>query len=203
LDISHGMRFLHDKGLIHGELKPENVLVDKNNTCKLCNFELVRITNETLTVGMIGAWQYMAPEIMNESTKHNEKSDFYSFGIMMHEIFGLSKPYGKPSSKSVNQFAIVLQILNGLRPDIPAELFFDEETEEITSRITEYFYKGNELPNSFKKSNSDIMVKTNFDLCVCCWAKHSSERPTFDEIIAKLKALENLLMGRDSEETYH
>jgi serine/threonine protein kinase len=199
------MRFLHEKGLIHGELKPENVLVDKNNTCKLCNFELARMMNETLIVGMIGAWQYMAPEIMNESTKHNEKSDVYSFGIMMHEIFTLSKPYGAPSSKSVNQFAIGLKILNGLRPDIPAELFVDEETEEITSRITEYFYKSNELPNSFKKSNSDIirMVKTYFDLCVCCWANHSSERPTFDEIITKLKALEYLLMGRDSEETCH
>jgi serine/threonine protein kinase len=116
------MRFLHRKGIIHRDLKPQNVLVDKDNICKLCDFGLAKIIDETLTVGVIGTWQYMAPEILVESETYNEKCDVYSFGIMMHEIFTLSKPFTTPLSEYVNQISLTLKVLNGYRPIIPPEI---------------------------------------------------------------------------------
>jgi len=195
LDICHGMMFLHERKIMHRDLKPQNVLVNKDNTCKLCDFGLAKVMNETLTVGVIGTWQYTAPEILNESENYNEKCDVYSFGIMMHEIFTLSKPYLTSSSEYVNLLTMSLKVLNGHRPSIPAELLSNEFREEAASQIKDYFFKTNELSKSVINSNIDIVriVKMYFELCTSCWSSKPSERPMFEEIIIKLQNIENLL----------
>jgi serine/threonine protein kinase len=198
LDISHGMRFLHERQIMHRDLKPQNVLVNKDNVCKLCDFGLAKVMNETLTVGVIGTWQYMAPEIMNESETYNEKCDVYSFGIMMHEIFTLSKPYITSSSEYVNLLTMSLKILNGHRPSIPTDLLSNEFKEEAASQIKEYFFKTNELSKAVTNSNIDIVhiVKMYFELCTSCWSKNPSERPMFEQIITKLEDIRNLLHNK-------
>jgi serine/threonine protein kinase len=196
LDICHGMKFLHERKIMHRDLKPQNVLVNKDNKCKLCDFGLAKVMNETLTVGAIGTWQYMAPEIMNESETYNEKCDIYSFGIMMHEIFTLSKPY--TTSEYINLLTMSLKILNGHRPNTPSELLSSEYTEQTCSQIKEYFFKTNELSESVLNSNIDIVniVKMYFELCTSCWSSNPSERPMFEEIIIKLQDIENLLHNK-------
>jgi hypothetical protein len=193
LEIAQGMRFLHEKGIMHRDLKPQNVLVNKDNVCKLCDFGLAKVMNETLTVGMIGTWQYMAPEILNESEKYNEKCDVYSFGIMMHEIFTLSKPYA--SAEVVNQFTIGMKIVNGLRPPILPEIDKEDQTKEIISTVKQYFFKSNELSDSIKLSNIDILniVRLYFKLCRSCWSIDPSERPTFYLIVISIEEIQNLL----------
>jgi serine/threonine protein kinase len=195
-DIAHGMKFLHEKGIMHRDLKPQNVLVDKDNICKICDFGLAKVMDETLTVGVIGTWQYMAPEIMMETETYNEKCDVYSFGIMMHEIFTLSKPYGSSASEYVNQFTIGFKILNGLRPNIPSELWNSEISDENFSNMINYFYESNKIPTSTAKRNDKVLIifKRYFDLCTACWTSKSSDRPTFDQIIFKLQEIENILL---------
>jgi serine/threonine protein kinase len=201
LDICHGMKFLHERNIMHRDLKPQNVLVSKDNVCKLCDFGLAKVMNETLTVGVIGTWQYMAPEIMNESETYNEKCDVYSFGIIMHEIFTLSKPYITSSSEYVNLLTMSLKILNGHRPSIPAELLSNEFKEEAVSQIKQYFFNTNELSKSVKKSNIDIVriVKMYFELCASCWSYNPSERPMFGQIIIKLQDIQNLLHNKTND----
>jgi serine/threonine protein kinase len=183
---------------MHRDLKPQNVLVNKDNICKLCDFGFAKVMNETLTVGVIGTWQYTAPEIMNESETYNEKCDVYSFGIMMHEIFTLSKPYITSSSEYKNTFTIGMKIMNGYRPNIPLELLSDESSEETISQIKEYFFKTNELSKVVTDSNIDIVriVKMYFELCTSCWSNNLSERPMFEQIIIKLQDIENLLHNK-------
>ena len=195
LDIANGMKFLHERSIMHRDLKPQNLLANKDNICKICDFGLAKVMNETLTLGMIGTWQYMAPEIMNESGKYNEKCDVYSFGIMIHEIFTLTKPYATSASEYVNQFTIGLKILNGLRPNIPSVLFNSEISDEILSNMMNYFLKSNELPNSITKTNDEVLkiTKMYFELCAACWTSNSSDRPTFDQIIFKLQEIEKIL----------
>jgi serine/threonine protein kinase len=201
LDISQGMKFLHERGIMHRDLKPQNILVNKDNICKLCDFGLAKVINETLTLGVIGTWQYMAPEIMNETEAYNEKCDVYSFGIMMHEIFTLSKPYVTLSEEYVNQFTMGLKIINGQRPIIPSELFSNEESEHMLLNILDWFFKTNELSSSLAIANSDLfnIIKMYFKLCMACWTIRSSERPTFDIIITNLQEILNLLQCKHTE----
>jgi hypothetical protein len=201
LEIAQGMRFLHEKGIMHRDLKPQNVLVNKDNVCKISDFGLAKVVNGSLTLGMVGTWQYMAPEILNESGKYDEKCDVYSFGIMMHEIFTLSKPYA--TSEFQSQFTIATKILNGQRPEILPEILpeiiVEDQTPEMALNAKHYFFKSNELSDSLKLSNIDIfnIVRMYFKLCRLCWSSDASERPTFYQIVMNIQEIQNLLRRKN------
>lgn len=95
LEIVHTMDYLHKNGLIHRDLKIENIMVNSLFETKLVDFGLVRISeafvdgfsfvNDSLTKG-IGTLAYMSPEMVNKED-YDGKTDFYSFGIVLHFIF--------------------------------------------------------------------------------------------------------------------
>lgn len=201
LEIARGMSFLHGRGIIHRDLKPQNVLIHKDGVCKLCDFGLAKIMNDTITLGVVGTWQYMAPEIMSQTEAYNEKCDVYSFGIMMHEIFTLKRPY--VASDNISQFAIGLQIINGFRPSIPSEIFSSEEPDEQSlASVVQYFYESNELSNcSLTEKDIFHLVRMYFELCVSLWSNDSNDRLTFDQIIVKLEEIDNFLKKNEENTT--
>ena len=95
VDIVHAMRFLHKKGMIHRDLKAENIALNSVFEAKLIDFGLVRIheclskdysfVSETMSRG-VGTFFYMSPEMINEE-KYDYKTDVYSFGVLLHFIF--------------------------------------------------------------------------------------------------------------------
>lgn len=129
LDIAHAMNFLHKNGMIHRDLKIENIMLNEFFEVKLVDFGLIRITEsvlneyayveESMTKG-IGTLSYMSPEMMNEEDYDN-KTDVYSFGVVLHFIFTgklpkqsmkdklIGKPIDLPSpSSSISSFCIKL-----------------------------------------------------------------------------------------------
>lgn len=89
------MKFIHNKGLIHCDLKVENIILNSVYECKVVDFGLVRIhefldseysfVQDSLTRG-IGTFTYMSPEILNNED-YDYKTDVYSFGILLFYIF--------------------------------------------------------------------------------------------------------------------
>ena len=80
-DIASGLAFLHggDPIVVHGDLKPDNVMLNKHLQAKLADFGQSRIhqTARTTTAGLQGTVAYMAPELLTAEGKPSPSSDIY------------------------------------------------------------------------------------------------------------------------------
>jgi len=112
VQIAQGLTFLHKNNppICHRDIKPENVLVDDHGDVKLCDFGLSSTVATSAVSTMAGSALYMAPELF-ESTSYSSrvamkgheisrdeiawllKSDIYSFGILLIELFGCQAPW--------------------------------------------------------------------------------------------------------------
>ncbi|KAK8884318.1 hypothetical protein M9Y10_043426 [Tritrichomonas musculus] len=130
IEIAHAMKYMHKHGMIHRDLKIENIRLNSIFETKLVDFGLVRINEcllngysfveDSLTKG-VGTLAYMSPEMLNEED-YDCKTDVYSFGVILYFMFFGSIPKqslkdktnGKPitvqfsPSPSVSSFCIEL-----------------------------------------------------------------------------------------------
>ncbi|KAL8255951.1 hypothetical protein R6Q59_031018 [Mikania micrantha] len=104
MDIARGMNYLHNchPPIIHRDLKSSNLLVDKNWNVKVGDFGLSRIKHETYLATKTGKGtpQWMAPEVIRNE-QADEKSDIYSFGVVLWELTTEKIPWGSLNSMQV------------------------------------------------------------------------------------------------------
>eukprot|EP01088_Endostelium_zonatum_P017233 TRINITY_DN4987_c0_g1_i1.p1 TRINITY_DN4987_c0_g1~~TRINITY_DN4987_c0_g1_i1.p1 ORF type:complete len:377 (-),score=80.15 TRINITY_DN4987_c0_g1_i1:92-1222(-) len=118
LDTALGMNYMHlfKPPILHRDLKPPNLLVDKNFNVKITDFGLARNKDYQMT-GNLGTCQYMAPEVM-QSHEYTEKADVFGFGITMWEVAVRKVPY-----QGMEAIRIALGVIqNNLRPQIPTSM---------------------------------------------------------------------------------
>eukprot|EP01105_Mastigella_eilhardi_P003305 TRINITY_DN1424_c0_g1_i1.p1 TRINITY_DN1424_c0_g1~~TRINITY_DN1424_c0_g1_i1.p1 ORF type:complete len:604 (+),score=115.81 TRINITY_DN1424_c0_g1_i1:30-1814(+) len=95
-DAARGMVWLHEAGILHGDLKPSSMLIGSDNHIKICNFGLFPLKNRARHNAA-----FCAPEVLKggECTK---KSDAYSFGLCLWEILTFETPYdGRTTFKEI------------------------------------------------------------------------------------------------------
>lgn len=102
-DVCEGLQYLHSKKILHGNLKPKNILI-KEKVAKLSDYGLLSELNPEKIPTLL---PYLAPEVLS-GKKYEEKSDIWSMGVIFYEI--LSK--GKHVFKYENPEELKLQILD-------------------------------------------------------------------------------------------
>ena len=91
----------HAEGVVHRDLKPQNVLLDENRTVYVTDFGLAKSlesdTSMTMTGQFVGTPRYMAPEQV-DGTKIDHRTDLYAFGLMLYEMCTGDVPFHADSA---------------------------------------------------------------------------------------------------------
>ncbi|MBL0042101.1 MAG: serine/threonine protein kinase [Xanthomonadales bacterium] len=116
-DIALGLAYAHEKGVVHRDVKPANVLFRANGTAVLADFGIAKAMNSntmaTLAGNSIGTPHYMSPE-QARAEKVDGRSDLYSLGAMMYELLT-----GAPPFDSSDPYTIALMHVTHPIPKLP------------------------------------------------------------------------------------
>ena len=143
LQICSGLAAAHVKGIVHRDIKPQNILMDKNGMVKILDFGLAKLkgisslTKESSTLGTI---HYMSPE-QTMGKDVDQRSDIWSLGVVLYEMLTGRFPF-----KGDYEQAVIYSILNEepektteIRKDIPPE--FDRILEKALVKEPEDRYQ--------------------------------------------------------------
>jgi serine/threonine protein phosphatase PrpC len=122
IKLARGVAALHRAGIIHRDIKPDNVILESEGLLKLIDLGVVRVPGmeDFPPEDIPGTPAYMAPE-MFDGEPGNEATDIYALGVTMFRAFSSEFPYDNLDATSQPRRNRP-QALSGLRPDLPAWL---------------------------------------------------------------------------------
>ena len=127
--IARALAHAHEKGIVHRDIKPQNVMMFRDGTAKVADFGIAALENEIYENNgqAIGSIHYIAPE-QAKGESPDARSDLYSLGVVMYEMLTGNKPY---EGETIGEIAI--KHINA-RPVMPRTVVSDipEELERIT-----------------------------------------------------------------------
>ena len=151
LQAARALQYAHGKGIVHRDIKPGNLLLDKEGTVKILDMGLARITGveaamggpEQLTVSgqVMGTCDYMAPEQAFDSHKADHRADIYSLGCTLYRLLTGNPPYGGETLVKILMAHRENPIpsLCVARPEVPEEL--DECFQKMMAKTPEDRYQ--------------------------------------------------------------
>ncbi|KAF9510659.1 hypothetical protein BS47DRAFT_1299942 [Hydnum rufescens UP504] len=127
------VQYLHcyDPPIVHGDIKPSNVLIDDRGEAVLSDFGFTRIRHEVTRTGTRsaaggGTFRYLAPEIFSdELPRANVATDTYSLGLTIWELASSEPPFAH-----LNGYLVLARVSNGERPPKPEMIgTFDSQSK--------------------------------------------------------------------------
>lgn len=184
LEISRGLKYVHNKGIIHRDLKPSNILL-KNDVPKISGWGLSKVKNEIrFTASMSLSPMYAAPEQYSPKTfgKVDERTDIYQLGVILYELVTGELPF---TGDTIPQ---LFARISSAEPVRPSELNHDarsiepiilkcmnkdkndryQSVDEFQHDLAKHMKI--EFTESLKQSRGDIK-RSNFlsgELCLLC-----------------------------------
>ena len=173
-NIVDGMKYLQTQGIVHRDLAARNILVQDEETVKISDFGLSRLTHPDKDYYVMKSSNYnipiqwLAPECLNYK-KYSFASDVWSFGIVIWEMFSLGKcPY-----------------LDGCEDFFTSPGESDKTTLEYRSWVR-FLDEGQRLPQPER-----CPMNVYKDIMLPCWRSNASERPHFKDLEHILKTVES------------
>ncbi|KAF8690276.1 hypothetical protein AX14_003037 [Amanita brunnescens Koide BX004] len=170
IEAAQGVHYIHSEGIVHGDLKGDNILLDSDLHCRIVDFGLARHSAATATGNVAFSIHFAPPELFGKCTKCGQAScdgtlpghevqrkktmetDIYAFGCLYYSIFFNTIPFGKNSTF----YQVSWHIVNEKRPP---------------------------------RLESPKMEDKGWDLIQRCWKKEPSERPKMEQILSLLRQL--------------
>ncbi len=115
IQILRALQHAHDKGIVHRDVKPQNIMLLENGTIKVADFGIARFSHSetrTVTEKALGSVHYMSPE-QAKGELTDEKADIYSVGVALYEMLTGKLPFDSDTPVSV----ALMQINN--EPELP------------------------------------------------------------------------------------
>ena len=115
-EILLGLKHVHDRKVLHRDLKTQNVFLTADGRCKLGDFGVSKVLAGThqLASTAVGTPYYLSPEIC-ENKPYDHKSDVWSLGCILYELCAQRHPFDGASLK-----LLIVKILRGVYPPVPA-----------------------------------------------------------------------------------
>lgn len=137
IQIASGLEHAHSKGIIHRDIKPDNMKILTDNVVKITDFGIARIESSTSNLTqdgtMLGTLGYISPEQLHNSKGVDTRADIFSFGAMMYEIYTKKLPF---DGGTVGSTILKIMTENPVPPrKIVPEI--DEEIEKIILKCLE------------------------------------------------------------------
>lgn len=129
IQLALAVKYIHDKKILHRDLKVQNVFLMKDGTVKLGDFGIARVLEHTfqLCKTQIGSPYYLSPEIC-EGKPYDAKTDIWSLGCILYELCTL-----KHAFTAANMNALLMNILRGKYNPIPPT--FSNEMKQLVGRM--------------------------------------------------------------------
>lgn len=115
--------YAHTRGVIHRDIKPDNIFVTDDGRIKLADFGIAHATNSDATIGtvagtVLGTPGYMSPEQAN-GAHVDERSDLFSVGVVLYEMLMGYNPF--TNGERVDSTTLIYRIVHVPAPDLPPE----------------------------------------------------------------------------------
>lgn len=156
IQIASGMEHAHSKGIIHRDIKPDNIKIIEDNTIKIMDFGIASMENKkdglTKRGALIGTLGYISPEQLYNSNLVDNRSDIFSFGVMLYEMFTKKLPF---DGENIGEIIMNIMTANPLPPskyNINIHPILEKMIMKCLDKDPEKRY------NKFKEISSELMI---------------------------------------------